>query len=900
MRKRKFGSKVLSACLLLSTLLVQAVPPLYAKSEPEQAAQPGKTAQETVEFTDLGNSYAKKAVTRLAGLQLINGQGDGRFYPKNTMSRQDIAVLLTKVVGLQPAEIEQAVFADVPKESPYASFVYGLADLGVINGRSDQTLGGADPLTRQDLAVILARLMKVSGLPKAASQNIVYSDAAQIADYAKAAVEEVSNQRWMQGAQGKFNPAGTVTRAEAAVIAERVLDARYQQAEQVDFTLGKSQLSLLAGTSEQLEVKQAKGDKLPFTPIFAFDRPELGTVLADGTFVAGPTPGKGNLTVTVGYKTVTVPIEIKDAGKPPVTTEEQPKGTEPATSAADSNSAKTEEGKDATADPKTSASTETTSPATGADAAQSTGEEEAADKPAEQDDLVNVAPGSFTSVATFGTPDSYFQQVEKQYPGPVGGLVAPSEEWTGYNRQFGRKVTVALQEAKPLERVSLTFKQQKTSGILMPEYMEVEVSRDGKAWSYAGRAVHDVPAAETQLVLRTLSVSLPDVNARYVRVSFPVSVFVFARQLEVWASGASDWQGGAVLLPPPSPAKGTGEQNTRRRVENMLLAYSGGYGELGTWTKEDFLPMVGYRTADGYMRDQMFDTILFLPYQDMPVTKDGWRSYMNDLFGTGKQLDALNQAMREYNRLRGTLYTTPTQENVVLALPYPNANQKDFGKIADNKPSLSFNPAGIGEEQAYLNRKAALEWYFQELQKRWNKEGYAYLKLEGIYWFHELIEDSAPKERALIRDMASMVHNEALRFYWIPYFGAPGVAEWKSLAFDYAFLQPNFYSDKPVPLDRIESVLDVVNKYGMGVEIEGDRKMYNDPKFYQTYYNQLVAAHKLGMDKNNIHAYYYGSKTLLDSVKSTDPVKRAIYDDTYKWMRGRFDREEYFEANELP
>lgn len=332
----------------------------------------------------------------------------------------------------------------------------------------------------------------------------------------------------------------------------------------------------------------------------------------------------------------------------------------------------------------------------------------------------------------------------------------------------------------------------------------------------------------------------------------------------------------------------------------MLLAYSGGYGELGTWTKEDFLPMVGYRTADGYMRDQMFDTILFLPYQDMPVTKDGWRGYMNDLFGTGKQLDALNQAMREYNRLRGTLYTTPTQENVVLALPYPNANQKDFGKIADNKPSLSFNPAGIGEEQAYLNRKAALEWYFQELQKRWNKEGYAYLKLEGIYWFHELIEDSAPKERALIRDMASMVHNEALRFYWIPYFGAPGVAEWKSLAFDYAFLQPNFYSDKPVPLDRIESVLDVVNKYGMGVEIEGDRKMYNDPKFYQTYYNQLVAAHKLGMDKNNIHAYYYGSKTLLDSVKSTDPVKRAIYDDTYKWMRGRFDREEYFEANELP
>ncbi|MFP3380431.1 DUF4855 domain-containing protein, partial [Bacillus sp. SIMBA_069] len=96
------------------------------------------------------------------------------------------------------------------------------------------------------------------------------------------------------------------------------------------------------------------------------------------------------------------------------------------------------------------------------------------------------------------------------------------------------------------------------------------------------------------------------------------------------------------------------------------------------------------------MRDQMFDTILFLPYQNMPVTKDGWQSYMNDLFGSGKQLDALNKAMREYNRLRGTLYTTPTQENVVLALPYPNANQTNFGKMAPDKPSLSFNAATIG------------------------------------------------------------------------------------------------------------------------------------------------------------------------------------------------------------
>lgn len=911
MSKKRFGSRMLAALLAAATLLVQSTPLTHAATEPEKpAVESGKPAEETkkledqfkkqeeahTEFTDLGNSYASKAVNRLAALHMISGQGENRFNPQNTISRQDIAVLLTKVIGLQPTEIEDAAFEDMPLESPYAPYVYGLSELGVMNGRSEHTMGALDPLTRQELAVMLSRLMKEGSVTKVAGQTpVAYSDEEEIADYAKTAVEEVTNQRWMQGADGKFNPTGTVTRAEAAVIAERVLDARYQQAEQVKYKVDVERLSLAAGTSQRLKVSSISGDELPFTPIFAFDRPELGTISADGTFVAGLTAGKGNLTVTVGYKTTTIPVEIKDAGKPAVEKAEDTTKTAPVTSSNDS-ATKVDESKTVVEGEKPDADKGTTE----ADATKPADPKEEAEEPAKQDEPVNIAPGSYTAVTTFGAPDSYFQELEKQYPGPVGGLVTPTEDWTGYHRQFGRKVTVELDEAKPLERVALTFKQQKTSGITMPEYMEVEVSRDGKVWSYAGRAVHDVSAKEDKLVTRTLSVTLPDVNTRYVRVSFPVKVFAFARQLEVWAKTDSEWNNGAVLLPPPNPAKLEEAKQAGRRVENMLLAYTGEHGELGTWTKEDFLPMVGYRTVDGYMRDQMFDTILFLPYQTIPATKESWTMYMNDLFGSNKQLDALNQAMREYNRLRGTLYTTPTQENVVLALPYPNANQTNFGQLNEKKPSLSFNPAGIGEEQAYLNRKAALEWYFQELMKRWNKEEYAYLKLEGIYWFHELVEDSAPKERQLIRDMGSMVHDEALRYYWIPYFGAPGVSEWKSLYFDKAFLQPSYYSDKPVGIDRIQGVLDVVNKYDMDIEIEGDWKMYNDPKFYQTYYNQLVATHKLGMDKDNVHAYYFGSKTLLESVKSTDPVKRAIYDDTYKWMRGRFDRTEFFEGSEMP
>ena len=882
-RHHAYSSRFVAACLALVMLLTVAAP-ISAEGTAEQSGQEEVQTEEVeaqavaseqpIVFKDVENSYAKEAINRLASLSLISGVVEDQFYPQNPISRQDVAVLLSKVIGMQPKSTDEALYEDVPLDSPYAPYVYTLAELEVLKGRPDNQLGGADPLTRQELAVILTRLMKAGSIKQApASSTVTYEDAEEIADYAKDAIVTVTNQRWMTGANSSFRPLGIVTRAEAAVIAERVLDARYQQAENAKFALNTDRLNVMAGSSERLVVKSQDGEKLPFTPVFAFDRPELGAIMPDGTFVAGPTVGTGNVTVTLGFHTVTIPVQI----------------TQAAVSAPDEPQEKEEQ-------QKPEAATEVTG-------TLETEEEQATEEatPAEEAGLVNIAPESFTSVKTVGPADNYFSEVEKQYPGPVGGLSAVSEEWTGFNRQYGRKATVALPEGKAVERVTLTFQQRKTSGITLPPSMEVEVSQDGKSWSYAGKVLHDVPASEEKMVTRTLAVTLPELEARYVRVTFPVKVFVFARQLEVWAKDAAAGSAdGVVLLPPLNLTQPIDNEQTRRPVENMLLAYTGMHDDLGTWTQEDFLPMVGYLTQDGYMRDQMFDTVLLLPYQTMPATRDSWNSYLDDLFRMGRQLDALNSAMREYNRLRGTLYSTPTKENVVLAIPYPNANQKDFGVLPGETKSLSFNPAGIGEQMAFENRKKAVEWYFDELQKRWNKAGYSYLHLDGIYWFHELIEDSAPKERELIRSTASMVHDGALRFYWIPYFGAPGVEEWKSLYFDRAFLQPNYYSDKPVTIERIEGVLDAVQKYGMDIEIEGDHKMYNDPKFYQLYYNQLTATHKAGMDKNNVHAYYYGSKTLLNAVRSKDEAIRAIYDDTYKWMRGRYDRVEFMDDNVMP
>lgn len=874
--KQTTWRRLLAAGMVTSLLLSAAWPAFGAANDvPSQLdASDADAEAEVISFTDVSGHYAQEAVERLASLQLLKGSADKRFQPQQPITRQDFAVLLAKTTGIQPVDPKKSTYQDIETDGADAPYVIGLARSGIMQGRSSEQFGASEPLTRQELAVILARFLELTGSrsdqdPAAGQATAVhYQDEDQIADYAEDAVDTVTRKKWMTGSANQFRPLARVTRAEAAVIADRVLAERVSQAENVVFSVNADKLTLAAGTSERLKVTAPGGSRLPFTPIFSFDRPEIGTIEPDGTFIAGPAAGKGQITVSVGYKTMMIPVEVTADGTPVAEEGDEAKAEE-------SDEAKTEESYEAIAD-------------------------DTAEAPAVREGLTNFAPKSFFGVKTTGPSDTYFHSLEMNYPGPVGGLVTPSETWTGYARQFGREITLTLPDTKSVERVSVNFRQEKKMGILMPTKMEVEVSRDGKAWHYAGRVTHGVAPTDETPVVRTLSVSLPEVEARYVRVRFPVQIFVFARQLEVWGTDVKVDEDADPLLFAPIPITAAiVDKKAEDRMQNLLLAYSGAHGERGTWTKADFLPLVGYIDTDGKVRDRMFDAVLFLPYPVMPTTKAGWEAYLDDVFRPGRQLDALNEAMKEYNKQRGKLYIDPEIEKVVLTLPYPNPSATDFGRVHENEVSLSFAASQGEEERAFRHRKKALEWYFQELLQRFEKAEYKYLKLEGIYWWHELVEDSVPGERQLIRETADMVHEQALRFYWIPYFGATGLGEWKDLGFDYAFVQPNFYSDKQIPVDRIEAALAVADRYGMGIEIEGDERMVRDVRYYQLYYNQLIAGHKAGIDKNKVHAYYYGSKSLLEAVNHKEPQARAVYDDTYLWMRGRFNITEYLQEPQI-
>ena len=108
------------------------------------------------------------------------------------------------------------------RDRPYAAWA---KETGIMNGVSADTFGVNSPLTRQQMAVALARYARFQGAQPGAFDLHTYSDSASIAAWAREDVADCSALGLLNGSDGAFRPEETTTRAMGAAILQRL--ARY-------------------------------------------------------------------------------------------------------------------------------------------------------------------------------------------------------------------------------------------------------------------------------------------------------------------------------------------------------------------------------------------------------------------------------------------------------------------------------------------------------------------------------------------------------------------------------------------------------------------------------------------------------------------------------------------------
>lgn len=132
-------------------------------------------------------------------------------------------VLLVRMLDLK-ADFNSN-FSDVRATDYYYEALGIVKQLGIANGAGEGKFNPKETLSRQDMMVLLMRALEATGslkLSGTAADLNGFRDQSKIASYAKEAVAAMVNAGIVQGSGSGLNPTGTATRAETAQILYRV------------------------------------------------------------------------------------------------------------------------------------------------------------------------------------------------------------------------------------------------------------------------------------------------------------------------------------------------------------------------------------------------------------------------------------------------------------------------------------------------------------------------------------------------------------------------------------------------------------------------------------------------------------------------------------------------------
>lgn len=167
----------------------------------------------------------------------VIGYTDGTIRPGNNISRAEVATIFFRLLTDEAREQYNKTttsYSDIKDGAWCCRAVATLTNAGVINGYTDGTFRPNAPITRAELATIIARFAKLDVNTK------TFSDIT--GHWAQKNIELAVGNGWINGYEdGTFRPNNNITRAETFAMINRVLD---RQTESVSDLLPTSEMNM--------------------------------------------------------------------------------------------------------------------------------------------------------------------------------------------------------------------------------------------------------------------------------------------------------------------------------------------------------------------------------------------------------------------------------------------------------------------------------------------------------------------------------------------------------------------------------------------------------------------------------------------------------------------------------
>ncbi len=177
-------------------------------------------------FTDVPEGYwAYDAIQYVYGEGLMAGTSGSTFSPEGTTTRGQIVTILWRLSG-SPVVNYLMDFDDVDPAAYYAEAIRWATSEGIAGGYGGGVFGPDDPITREQLAVMLHRYAQHEGYDVSVGEDtniLSYADAFTVSEYAVSALQWACGAGIISGTGdgSTLTPQGVATRAQVSVMLMR-------------------------------------------------------------------------------------------------------------------------------------------------------------------------------------------------------------------------------------------------------------------------------------------------------------------------------------------------------------------------------------------------------------------------------------------------------------------------------------------------------------------------------------------------------------------------------------------------------------------------------------------------------------------------------------------------------
>jgi hypothetical protein len=180
-------------------------------------------------FTDVGANVHREAIDCLAWWEIINGRTATTFAPQSHVRRDQTASIIARLLEAAGLEMLSSPDAFTDDQGNVHEFnINALANMGVIQGRTADSFEPASPVTRGQVASLLARAyLEVTGEQLPGGDDAFTDDGSSVHEDA---INAVAAAGWVNGTGGgHFEPGGHATRAQLASMVARALSTLVEE-----------------------------------------------------------------------------------------------------------------------------------------------------------------------------------------------------------------------------------------------------------------------------------------------------------------------------------------------------------------------------------------------------------------------------------------------------------------------------------------------------------------------------------------------------------------------------------------------------------------------------------------------------------------------------------------------